>query len=79
MTIGDRFRAAKPDEASADPDLAAAQAQLVVIEEAARKQFAGQPHMLDLVQKKGREHIASLLDDGKEIGVAAPDRRDRER
>jgi hypothetical protein len=79
MAIGDRFRVATPDEAAADPELAGAQAQMAAIEEAARKQFAGQPHMLDLVQKKGREHIANLLDEGKEVGVAAPGRRDRER
>lgn len=67
VTIGDRFRAATPDEAAADPELAAAQAQLVVMEEVARVQFAGQPHMLDLVRKEGREQLAKLLDAGKII------------
>jgi hypothetical protein len=67
VTIGDRFRAATPDEAAADFELAAAQEQLAVIEDAARQQFANQPHMLDLVRKEGREQLAKLLDAGKTI------------
>lgn len=68
MTIGDRFRDATPDEAASDPQLAAAQAQVMAMEELARVQFPDHPHMPELVRRAGREQIARLLDAGKSIG-----------
>ena len=67
MTIGDRFRAATPDEAASDPQLAAAQAQVMAMEELARIQFPDHPHMPEMVRQAGREQIARLLDKGVAI------------
>lgn len=66
-TIGDRFRAATPEEAASDPQLAAAQAQVMAMGELARVQFPDHPHMPEMVRKAGREQIARLLDAGKAI------------
>lgn len=67
MTIGDRFRAATPDEAAADPELAAAQAQLTAMDAVIRTTLAGNPDAIERVRAEGREQIAKLLDQGKQI------------
>lgn len=72
MTIGDRFRCATPDEAASDPQLAAAQAQVMAMGELARAQFPDHPHMPELVRRAGREQIAKLLDAGKSIRRQEP-------
>jgi len=72
MTIGDRFRGATPDEAASDPQLAAAQAQVMAMGELARVQFPHHPHMPELVRRAGREQIAKLLDAGKSIRRQEP-------
>ncbi|MFK4794938.1 hypothetical protein [Sphingobium sp. ZW T5_29] len=74
MTVGDRFRAATPDEAAADPELAAAQAQVMAMEELARVQFPDRPHMPEMVRRAGREQIARLLDKGDTIMASVPDK-----
>lgn len=67
MTIGDRFRAATPGEAAADPELAAAQAQLAMMDTVIRRTLVGNLDAIERVRAEGREQIAKLLDQGKEI------------
>jgi muconolactone delta-isomerase len=67
MTFGDRFRAATADEAAADPELAAAQAQLAVMETVIRRTLADNPDAIERVRAEGREQLARLLDQGKTI------------
>lgn len=73
-TIGDRFRAATPGEAAADPELAAAQAQLAVIETIIRRTLADDPDAIERVRAEGREQLAKHLDAGR---IIRPPQRDR--
>lgn len=81
ITIGDRFRNATADEAAADPEMAAAQSHLAVMEAVIRRTLADNPEALERVRAEGREQLSKLLDEGKKIRPVPqrPDGRDRER
>ena len=80
MTLGDRFRAATPDEAARDPELRHAQAFMEGAEAIARKKWSDMATIEKAVML-ARTEVAVMLDDGRPIPVlqVRETARDRER
>lgn len=75
LSLGDRFRRSSPRERAEDPDLRAAQSQLVAAKALASAYFLQNPVAAALVAARVEGMIASSLDKGGRFGVA----RTRER